>query len=99
MATKSKPADLVAAVDARDRRLSLEALSHKLAVAVSSAEPHHQAALSKELRAVLAELESLPGGEELSPFDEIANRRAARLSAANQSGAALGGRRTSKRDA
>jgi hypothetical protein len=36
-------------------------------------------ALVKELRVVISELESLPGAKELSPSDQLAARRAARL--------------------
>lgn len=67
-----------------DRRRALAALRARLAAEldVTDLDSRVVAQLSKELRAVVQELDSLPGGEEVQPVDEIAARRAARLAAA-----------------
>lgn len=63
-----------------DRRATLTDLRQRLTEAFDAADdPRDLATLSKELRAVLAELDSLPGGEEADPVDDLAARRAARL--------------------
>lgn len=65
---------------AKTRREVLEALREKLADAfVDGLEPRDLAALSKEFRAVMVELDTLPGGEEVDTVDDLAARRAARL--------------------
>lgn len=63
-----------------DRRATLSDLRKRLTDAFEVAEdPRDLATLSKELRAVLAELDSLPGGEEVDDVDDLAARRKARL--------------------
>lgn len=63
-----------------ERRVTLADLRKRLLDAIGETEdPRDLATLSKELRAVMAELDSLPGGEEADPVDDLAARRAARL--------------------
>lgn len=63
-----------------DRRATLADLRKRLTAAFEATEdPRDLATLSKELRAVMAELDQLPGGEEADPVDDLAARRAARL--------------------
>ncbi|KAB8179144.1 hypothetical protein FH609_004170 [Streptomyces sp. 3MP-14] len=70
--------DVVAAAESGDRRAILEAVRDRLAVELAAVEGKDAAAVAKELRATVAELESLPGGKEVSPLDELAARRAER---------------------
>ncbi|WP_157251047.1 hypothetical protein [Nonomuraea typhae] len=70
--------DLASAVLSGDRRASLEAIRDKLAAELRDASGRDTAALAKELRSTIAELESLPGGKEVSRLDELASRRADR---------------------
>src|SRR5690606_4133179 len=66
-----------------DRRASLEALRQVLARAIEAGpSPRDLAALSRQLTAVMAELDTLSAPKEVSPVDELAARRAARLAAA-----------------
>jgi hypothetical protein len=63
-----------------ERRVTLTDLRKRLLDALKVTEdPRDLATLSKELRAVMAEIDSLPGGEEADPVDDLAARRAARL--------------------
>jgi hypothetical protein len=63
-----------------ERRVTLTDLRKRLLDALDVTEdPRDLATLSKELRAVMAEIDSLPGGEEADPVDDLAARRAARL--------------------
>ncbi|GIH29084.1 hypothetical protein Aph01nite_73940 [Acrocarpospora phusangensis] len=62
-----------------DRRASLEAIRDKLARELQAAIGKDAATLAKQLRETLAELESLPGGKEVSAVDEIAERRTRRI--------------------
>ncbi|GAA2351722.1 hypothetical protein [Streptomyces carpaticus] len=71
-------ADVVDAAGSGNRRQLLEAVRDRLAEELLAAEGRDVAALAKELRATVAELESLPGGKEVSPLDDLAARRAAR---------------------
>jgi hypothetical protein len=59
------------------RRDLLEQLQAHLLADLDECETREAAALSKELRAVTAELESLPGAE-VSSVDDLARKRAAR---------------------
>ncbi|WP_327073452.1 hypothetical protein OG196_16305 [Kitasatospora purpeofusca] len=70
--------DVLGAVTSGDRRAALEAVRDKLARELAESEGPVVAQLSKELRATLAELESLPGGREVSAVDDLSARRAAR---------------------
>lgn len=72
----SMPAELVAAV-AGDRRAALEAIRDRLAAELQRARGTGAAAVARELREVLAELEAIPD-EEVSPVDQLARRRAER---------------------
>ncbi|MFD4658019.1 hypothetical protein ACFWP2_20615 [Kitasatospora sp. NPDC058444] len=74
-----------------DRRAALEAVRDKLATELESIEGPAVAVLSKELRATLAELESLPGGREVSPVDDLSARRAARRADAQGGNVPAGG--------
>ena len=63
-----------------DRRGTLTDLRQRLSDALDLADdPRDLATLSKELRAVVAELDQLPGGEEVDDVDDLAARRKARL--------------------
>jgi hypothetical protein len=73
---------LPSTVVAGDRRKSLEAIRDKLAGELDEAYGRDAAVLAKELRAVITELDSLPGGKEVSPVDELTARRKARLAEA-----------------
>lgn len=61
-----------------DRRASLEAIRDKLGRELEQAVGRDAATIAKELRAVIAELDALPGGKEASTVDELHARRAAR---------------------
>lgn len=69
--------DLVNAVESGDRREALEAIRDRLAAEMAGAEGRDAATIAKELRAVMTELDALPGGE-VSKLDDLAARRAAR---------------------
>ncbi|MFE4397199.1 MULTISPECIES: hypothetical protein [Streptomycetaceae] len=73
-----------------DRRTALEAVRDKLAAELDEASGPVVAVLSKELRLTIAELESLPGGREVSALDELTARRAARRADAQGGDAARG---------
>ena len=60
-----------------DRRAMLEHLQQRLLGDLEECETREAAAISKELRAVTAELEALPTGE-VSSVDDLARKRAAR---------------------
>ncbi|MFJ6617594.1 hypothetical protein ACIQOW_08465 [Kitasatospora sp. NPDC091335] len=79
------------AVSGGDRRAALEAVRDKLAAELESLEGPAVAVVSKELRATLAELESLPGGWEVSPVDDLSARRAARRAGAQGGDLPAGG--------
>lgn len=66
------------AVESGDRRSALEAIRDRLAEELAGADGKDAAPLARELRATLAELESLPGGKEVSAVDDLSARRAAR---------------------
>lgn len=68
-----------------DRRKSLEAIRDHLALNLVDAEGREIAPIAKELRAVMAEIYSLPGEREGSKSDELAAKRAARRAAASNS--------------
>lgn len=72
------------AASAGDRRSTLEAMRDRLATVIDSddADARTIAGLSKELRAVVQELDSLPNGEKVDTVDEIAEQRRKRLAAA-----------------
>lgn len=72
------PPSLPVTVAAGERRKSLEALRDHLAVTIDLAAPENVAALAKQLREVLRELDELPVPEETNPADALARRRAAR---------------------
>jgi hypothetical protein len=64
------------------RRQGLEALRDTLAASILEVEPQSRAPLARQLTIVLEQLDSLPGGEETNPVDEVARRRAERRSKA-----------------
>ncbi len=73
-----------------DRRRTLEALRDALAANLVAADPANVAALAKQLRETVAELDGLPNAEVVSPVDVLAAKRAARR-AVPQDRAAAGG--------
>jgi hypothetical protein len=73
------------------RRAALEALRDRLATDIEAADPKAVAALSRELRIVMAELDALRGGEAGDTVDDLAKRRAARRAGAADQGGAAGG--------
>jgi hypothetical protein len=79
---------LAATIGDGDFRRSLEAIRDKLAVELAAAEGRDAAPLAKELRAVIAQLEALPGGREGSKSDDLAAKRAARRAAPRRAKAA-----------
>lgn len=66
------------AVSGGDRRESLEALRDHLAAGLEEATGRDVASIARELRAVLAELDSLPVDREESHVDQLAEARANR---------------------
>lgn len=80
---------LIEAAASGDRRATLEALRALLAVSLVDAEPGQRAPLAKQMRDVLAELDALPTGKEVSTSDDLASRRVARRSAAAGDASAL----------
>lgn len=96
--SSSSDRTIAAVVPSGDRRASLEAIRDRLALETEDtlwmrhkAECHCVcgmgdgrllAALVKELRAVMTELAALPNGSEVSKSDDLAARRAARISKA-----------------
>ncbi|MFI6270723.1 hypothetical protein [Micromonospora zamorensis] len=62
-----------------DRRKSLEAIRDKLAAELDDAFGRDAATIAKELTSVIREIDTLPGGKEVSTVDELTARRAARL--------------------
>jgi hypothetical protein len=73
-----------------DRKERLIQIRDRLTEAVATVEARYLAPLTKELAAVLRELESMPGDQE-STLDDLTSRRAARLSDAEVSERAAGG--------
>lgn len=69
---------LITTVVEGDRRAALEAIRDKLAAELQDVTGRDAAAIAKELRATIAELDALPGGREVSKVDDLAARRAAR---------------------
>ncbi|MDR7278924.1 hypothetical protein [Catenuloplanes atrovinosus] len=67
-----------------DRRKRLVWLRDRLDTELESAEGRDVAALSRELRAVLVEIDSIPDAASNAPADEIAKRREERRRAAAQ---------------
>ena len=62
-----------------DRRERLEAARDTLTALLAGADDRSAPAVSRELRAVLAELDSLPAASGKSTQDELKERRAQRL--------------------
>lgn len=67
--------------DPEDRRAGLIAVRTVLAVTIAAADSSNIAALTKQYRETLAELDSLPDKQEVNPLDELDRKRANRLSA------------------
>lgn len=63
---------------AGDRRAALEAVRDRVAAELDTAEGRDVAALSKELRDVLRELDAMPGGEKVTKLDRISDELAAK---------------------
>lgn len=75
---RRKPVDSLAGhAGAGDRRAALEALRDLLARHLETAD-RDVPALARQLREVMAELDSLPNPQEKSKVDELNKRRAAR---------------------
>lgn len=68
-----------------DQRKSLEAIRDRLARLLEMAQPNQAAALAKQLTDVISKLDALPTGEEVSPVDDLAKRRATRRAQASGS--------------
>jgi uncharacterized protein YoaH (UPF0181 family) len=71
------PAPDVAGAVQGDKRMALEAIRDRLAVELGRSKGQAAAAVAKELRATINELEALPGAE-VDPVDELAVKRADR---------------------
>mgnify|MGYP006914161006 CR=1 FL=1 len=72
------------------RRHVLEALRDGLAAAFDAADAMMRPALAKQLRETMAELDSLPVGEDESASDDLAARARARRAAAESDASAAG---------
>lgn len=80
------PEPLPTVVAREDRRESLSAIRDRVAAELVGAEGRDVAALAKELREVIREIDSLPTAERVTPLDklagavsdDLAHRRAAR---------------------
>jgi hypothetical protein len=77
--------DLTEAVASRDRTAALIALSDHLTGLLIAATPRDAAALARQLRDVLSDLDAQPR-EEASPVDDLASRRTARRASASAAG-------------
>ena len=83
MAARSPVAGLAAVIATGQRRESLEALRDHLAQELENAPAGIAIGpIAKELRTVMAELDSMPDGKE-STVDDLAKRRASRRAAAS----------------
>jgi hypothetical protein len=76
--TLPSPQSLPEAVEVGERRAILEAQRRRLAALLQFADPGPAASLSKELRAVSAELDAMADPEQ-SVSDDLAERRARRV--------------------
>lgn len=76
-------ADLGDVVAGGDRRASLEAIRNHLAAELAESSGRDVAAIARELREVMKELDALPVPEEVSGVDQLARRRANRLGSAS----------------
>lgn len=84
--------DLVSIVMAGDRRASLEAIRDQLAQTMQDDVPAYVVAqVAGRLQSVLKEISELPAAKKVSKADELANRRKARIAAADQAAPAVGG--------
>ena len=70
--TQSDGNPLSTVVKGGDRRRSLEAIRDRLAELFADADSRTAPALAQRLIAVIAELDSLPGGREVSKLDRLA---------------------------
>ena len=77
MARRRTQETLSGLAEGGDRRSTLEALRNLLAVQLETAE-RDVPALARQLREVMAELDSLPNPQEKSRVDELNKRRAQR---------------------
>ena len=75
--------DLGEVVAAGDRRQSLEVIRNHLASELAESSGRDVAAIARELREVMKELDGLPVPEEVSGVDQLARRRATRRGAAS----------------
>jgi len=78
-------ADLPEVVATGDRWASLVALRDLLAAQIEAAVPRDVAALSRQLRDVMADLDARPDAK-ASPVDELKERRTGRRKAASSTG-------------
>lgn len=65
------------------RREGLEGLRDVLASSIAEVEPTSRASLARQLVLVLEQLDSIPGGVEVSPVDDLERKRAERRSKAS----------------
>ena len=77
--------DLAEAVASGDRTAALTALADHLTGLLIDATPRDAAALARQLRDVLRDLDAQPR-EEASPVDDLATRRANRRASASAAG-------------
>ena len=74
-----------------DRRQGLVALRDELATSIEAAKPSEVAALAKQLRDTLLELDRLAPSMEGDPLDDLAARRSAKSKVSKRRGAGVGG--------
>lgn len=73
--------ELLKAVDGGDRRKVLQVLAREIAAAIESTSDGTKiAALALRLDQVTQQIDGLPDQEETNPFDELTERRRARIS-------------------
>lgn len=80
-----------------ERLTDLRDLRVKLIAAIESADPGALPALARELRLVTAEIADLAPAKESSFVDDLAARRADRLSGADETGGSAKGRKRGSR--
>lgn len=76
--TAQRELSMAAAAKSGDRATALTALRDKLAAAIDAAQPNELAQLSRQMSAVLAELEQVATPTGGSKSDELRARRAAK---------------------
>lgn len=90
-ARKREPESVLDAAKSDDYRRTLVALRDGLATAFDTADPNLRPQISGQLRAVLADLATLPAEKKATPTDEIRARREARRQSTAASDAVAAG--------